>query len=212
MAVTIGPIYILANGLDAVSNDGSDTDGSVGFSVVTQLGRQGRTGGTYFQSGYKFTNIAIPQGATILSASVSIWTHPVLGGRADTVEWKITGLDVDDAVLDTGVWSANYRPGTGGAPGRGPETTAKVDWDRTGFVVDTKYTSPDISPIIREIVGRPGWTSGNDLAIIIRNDGTNVGEGFMRHRLLGEIGTTRANHFDCTYGTARGQIIRIQTA
>lgn len=206
MSITVGPIYIQLNGLDSWSVGPSDTDGSTNWFTVGNAARQGFNGVTdYYQAGYIFRFVGIPQGATILSATIGIWTHPILGGRPDTVTWKVTGLDVDDAIA-AGAWSTNYRPGTGGTPGRGPETTAKVDWDRVGFAANTLYTSPDISSIIQEIVNRPGWAFNNHLAIMVRNDGTNTGWGLMRHAVLDQS-TTRATRFDCTYETESEQAI-----
>jgi hypothetical protein len=48
-----------------------------------------------------------------------------------------------------------------------PETNAKVvwtvaeDWDLWGT-----YKSADISPIVQELVNRPGWQSGNAMAFM----------------------------------------------
>jgi hypothetical protein len=38
--------------------------------------------------------------------------------------------------------------------------------------------TPDLSPVIQEIVDRPGWSSGNALAIIITGSGKRVAESF----------------------------------
>lgn len=204
MAVTIATQRISANGRDALSSGPAEADGSAGFSVVTQLGIQGYNGTTYYQSGYTYVP-PIPQGATIISATISVLAHKIFGTRGDTVNWKIVGLDADNAA---NVWSTNYRPGTGGAPGRDPETSAGVDWDRTGFVANTRYTSPDISAIVQEIVNRPGWVSINRMAIVIRNDGSNNGFAYVQHPALNEDNVDSA-YFDCTYTLADGQILTV---
>jgi hypothetical protein len=38
--------------------------------------------------------------------------------------------------------------------------------------------TPDITLIIQEIVNRPGWTSGNALAIIVTGTGERVAEAY----------------------------------
>lgn len=208
MATTIPTQRVDNNSLDAYSwGAASEIDGSTGFNTVNNNARQGRSvaAGFYYQAGYIFTTVPIPQGATIISASISVLAHKGLGTRGDTVNWKIVGMDTDNIVAS---WSVNYRPGTGGVPGRDPETTAKVDWDRTGFVANTRYTSPDIASIIQEIVDRPGWVFDNNLAIVIRNDGANDGYAVIQHPALGENNIDAA-YFDCTYTPSGGQVIRV---
>jgi hypothetical protein len=38
--------------------------------------------------------------------------------------------------------------------------------------------TPDIAPIIQEIVNRPGWSSGNSLVIIVSGTGERVAESY----------------------------------
>lgn len=215
MGIAIPTEYVNKNNDDAYSVSqnapgGSATDGSSAIdSGQTNLMRIGRNAAFYTQGGFKFEPIPIPQGATILSATISIWSHNNLPLSGEACEWKIKGLDVDDATLDSGGWSPNYRPGTGGAPGRDAETTAGVDWDFTVIAQDTLYVSPDIAAIVKEIVDRVGWVLGNNIAFIVRNDGTHFGESFMRQRIVDDIDVTRANRFDCTYELP-GQIMRVQ--
>jgi hypothetical protein len=45
-------------------------------------------------------------------------------------------------------------------------TVASVAWDyKTAWSPDTQYTSPDISNVVQEVVNRPGFSSGNSMAI-----------------------------------------------
>ncbi|MGD9611917.1 MAG: Ig-like domain-containing protein [Kiritimatiellia bacterium] len=49
-------------------------------------------------------------------------------------------------------------------------TTAAVPWSvASAWAEDGVYTSPDIKTIVQEIVNRPGWASGNPIAIQLRN-------------------------------------------
>lgn len=45
-------------------------------------------------------------------------------------------------------------------------TNAKANWDAIpGWVLNTEYTSPDIKACIQEVIGLPGWASGNPIVI-----------------------------------------------
>ena len=38
--------------------------------------------------------------------------------------------------------------------------------------------TPDLAPVIQEIVGRPGWSNGNALALIVTGSGRRTAEAF----------------------------------
>ncbi|HRT04429.1 MAG TPA: Ig-like domain-containing protein [Kiritimatiellia bacterium] len=55
-------------------------------------------------------------------------------------------------------------------------TTAAVTWTvSSAWAEDGVYTSPDIKTIVQEIVNRPGWASGNPIAIQMRNTASSGG-------------------------------------
>ncbi|MFW9899899.1 MAG: hypothetical protein ACFFDY_01270 [Candidatus Thorarchaeota archaeon] len=55
-------------------------------------------------------------------------------------------------------------------------TTASVNWNNEGaWTLDTAYDSPDIKTIIQEIVNRGGWASGNDIQILVMENGSSTG-------------------------------------
>lgn len=102
----------------------------------------------------RFLSVAVPAGATITTAYLSITSSG--SDTADTVNSRIRGKDVDDATIDTT---------TGGfeAP---PFTTAVVSWDAIeDFTDGIIYLSPEIKTVIQEIIDRGGWTSGNDIVL-----------------------------------------------
>lgn len=121
------------------------------------------TGGRLAQHvGLRFQSVSIPPGATINSATIQFHVDEVEPNAAVTV--TITGEDVDDAITFT---SSNDNLSDR------PETSASVDWaiphwpsvDAEGSDQET----PDLSTIIQEIVNRPGWSSGNDLVILMKS-------------------------------------------
>jgi len=105
-----------------------------------------------FWVGLRFQNVAIPQGATINSASLQLY----LTAAHDEVHVDVYAQDVDDAPTFT---TAN-----GDVSGRS-RTTAKVDWDQAGAGVG--WEAVDVSSLVQAIVDRPAWASGNDLALIL---------------------------------------------
>jgi hypothetical protein len=114
-------------------------------------------------AGTRFVDIAIPKGSTIISASVQF--------QADDVD---DPEHVGDAyVIIEGELSPN--PGTFlmdalNISGR-PRTTAQVPWGPAHWTVKgDKYSTPDITSIIQEIVDQPDWASGNALVLIYSQD------------------------------------------
>ena len=47
----------------------------------------------------------------------------------------------------------------------------------------TTYKTPDLSPIIQEIVNQPGWAAGNALVLIFTDDKSNPSQGTVRRCL-----------------------------
>jgi len=112
-----------------------------------------------YYSGMRYQNINIPQGATITEAHIT-FTCGISGFSGTGTRTRFSADDTDDAA--TFSTAADYTTRWNA------RTTAEVDWDSptlTAWVIDSEYQSPDLSSIIQEIVDRPGWTSGNAIAI-----------------------------------------------
>lgn len=113
------------------------------------------TGQTQLGAALRFTTVAIPVGAVIQSASLTL----VASGSdsAGTVRSKIRAVDADSATVPAND-AAFHAPGY---------TTAVVNWDAIpAWTNGTSYTSPDISTVIQEIVDRAGWVSGNSIVLL----------------------------------------------
>ncbi len=179
---------------------GGDTDGSTSFafSISNQHLLFGRSGATYYQTGLRFPNITIPRGAVVSLARIGVmgFFNPVV-----QYNMKITAEDVDDPAA----WSTNHRPGTGGTPGRGPETTAKVDWDFTSLPGPPTYTyTSDISSVIQERLDDAAWNSGDAICCIIRNDsGANLASIYSRNY----VPTDRRARIEITYTALSRQVM-----
>ena len=116
--------------------------------------------------GLRYGNVTIPQGSTIVSASITFAAEAPGEG---VVTYTIVGQDSDTA--DTFAYG-DPDPATFGITTR-PETTAAATWTSDTPWGDTATTS-DISAVIQEIVDRDGWVSGNALALFISADVMNA--------------------------------------
>ncbi len=107
--------------------------------------------------GLIFRNVQIPMGANVTSASVSF-----------TVD------DTNDEDITVNIWGA--AEANAAAPftedpfsiTSHPKTTATVEWTPEAWdVIGVEKQTPDISNILNEIIGTPGWAPGNNVMITI---------------------------------------------
>lgn len=106
------------------------------------------------ETALRFTNITIPPGSVIISASIHIKT-PNTGLERDTANLDIQACDEDSSSQITSFNDFGSRA----------RTTASVLWTQD-FADNTEYDTPEIKTVIQEIIDRPGWSSGNSLQII----------------------------------------------
>lgn len=110
--------------------------------------------------GLRFQNVDIPQGSTIVSATLT-FTRDEAG--AGSVTYTITAEAADTA--ETFVYGGTDAPVNNNITGR-TTTTASTTWT-SDTAWDTTATSSDIASVIQEVVDRGGWASGNALALIV---------------------------------------------
>jgi len=107
-------------------------------------------------SGFRFRNVAIPQGAQVIYANLELTAG--IGNVGTVARTKVHGQAIDNALAFTGMLDDYFT--------NRPRTSAEVLWDDLPtWVADTVYTSPNISNIIKEITGRANWNSGNSLVL-----------------------------------------------
>ena len=120
--------------------------------------------------GLRFTGLDIPQGAVITNAYVQFTVDNTDSGAVALV---IRGHDTDDA--------GTFTAAAGNVSSR-PTTDASVAWSpepwTTSGVAGLDQQTPDLAAVIQEIVDRPGWQSGNDLALIITGAGERTADSF----------------------------------
>lgn len=124
-------------------------------------------GGTTQTVGMRFQNVEISQGATILSAHLVFDCDENSSGNANLTIW---GEDTNNS---SSFSSANYN-----ITNR-TFTSSNVNWTNIpAWTVNNEYQSPDITPIIQEIVDRGGWNCGNNLSIFVTGSGRRVAESY----------------------------------
>jgi hypothetical protein len=113
--------------------------------------------------GMRFLGLTIPPGATITTASIQFTVDETDGG---TTTLSLAGAAADDApTFTTATRNVSSRPRTSAAV-----TWKPPSWSVVGVAGDGQRT-PDLAPVVQEIVSRPGWASGHALAIIVTGTG-----------------------------------------
>ena len=111
--------------------------------------------------GLRFNGIDVPQGATILSATIDFDSYGT--GTTGNPTIDINGENVDNSAQFTG--SSNNVTSRS-------LTSATVSWSIPNFSSNnTWYSTADIKDIVQEIVSRSGWTSGNSMSFVFGRSG-----------------------------------------
>src|SRR3990167_984178 len=132
--------------INANENDG-DKRSDLSWNYTNNTISLGNLVGNTYNLALRFVNINIPQGSTILSATLKgykwgIWDQD----GTENVRVKVYGIDEDN--------TANFTS----SPLSRAKTTAFVDWDFEPQVATSSHTSPSIVSLIQEIVDRAGWS------------------------------------------------------
>ncbi|HEY2955735.1 MAG TPA: PKD domain-containing protein [Candidatus Eisenbacteria bacterium] len=112
--------------------------------------------------GMRWAGLAIPPGSTVTSAYVQFGAKE---SQSEATSLAIRGQAADNAaVFGTTTRNVSGRALTGAA----------VSWAPVAWVageVGANQRTPDLSAVIQEIVNRPGWASGNAMALVITGTG-----------------------------------------
>ncbi|HLO18817.1 MAG TPA: hypothetical protein VK206_28555 [Anaerolineales bacterium] len=144
------------------SSDGSMHMGSSDLELVTDA--------TVQTVGIRFTGVNIPSGATILNAYIQF--------KVDEISDVATNLTIkgeasaNALAFTTTALNVSSRAKTASAV-----TWSPVPWTTVG-ATGTDQRTPNLAPVIQEIVSQSGWASGNSLAIIITGSGKRVAKSY----------------------------------
>ncbi len=142
--------------VDATEDDGESNQTTGAFDLtVTRFGV--KSNGNVVNAFMRFTNVAVPRGAEILNAYVTF----IGAGSLQTANANIYLNDIDHAVSP--INTAEYN---------GLVLTEPVMWaDIPTWVLDEEYDSPDIKDIVQAVISRDGWSAGNAMLVLVKNNG-----------------------------------------
>lgn len=106
----------------------------------------------------RFQNVTIPQGTPIDSAVLVLYAHEDESAPAYIT---VYAEDIDDSPMFEEDEALADRT----------MTTASVAWDCVdNWTMWQQYHSPNLASLIQEVVGRPGWVSGNSLTLFMKGE------------------------------------------
>ncbi len=118
--------------------------------------------------GMRFSGVPIPKGALIVQAYLEFQVDEA---SSEATSLVFHGQATDNAGAFTSAMNdISLRT----------KTSAAVNWNNIAAwnTVGAKIQTPDLTSIIQEIVNRPGWSSGNSLAIIVDGSGRRVASAY----------------------------------
>lgn len=156
----------VAADLDSVVRSEDGVDDRVFTTLAIMIGANA-AGDTAYSLGARFTGVAIPKGAKITAAYLTITVRQT---DTETILSDLFGEDADDAAqFDLTIADFN-------APNR-PRTTATAAYDGVkAWVQDTEEQLTDMTAVVQEIVDRSGWSSGNAMVFFWEDGGSVAGE------------------------------------
>ena len=135
--------------------------------------------------GLRFQSVAIPQGATIDSADITVYNLEI----EDSPVARVYADDVDTAAA----WSA------GSIPKDITKTTAYTEVT-PGSTGSYQFS---VTSVVQEIINRAGWTSGNDIRFAAF--GQNTGQTTAKWKIAAQEHATQDEaQLDIVYSTAGG--------
>jgi hypothetical protein len=122
--------------------------------------------------GMRFNGIAVPHAAQIVNAYLEF--------TVDETNTEATSLTIQGEAADT---SANFVASSRDISSR-PRTIASVGWAPGAWTTvndaGPDQRTPDLAAVVQEIVNRPGWVSGNSLALIVTGAGHRTARAYDR--------------------------------
>jgi hypothetical protein len=171
--------------ITATGDDGYQEGGGSYFSTGQIY--LGKSGSSSVEAGLRFLSVAVPAGATINSATLTLIGRSV-SGTVTNVHGTIYGDDVDSAAA----WSNSSLPTTI------TQTTASAAVNPSAWADGTSY-GYDVTSIVAEIVARAGWATGNNIRFGIR-DNSSTASNFIRAYDYGDAGSVSSLSITYTEG------------
>jgi len=167
--ITAFEVRITAGNDDAEENSRNNvTITSSDLDMMLDSG--GATNVTNLLVGVRFPSLAIPPEAVITNAHLQFEADE---NHVATTQLTIQGETADSALA--------FAPSKRNLSNR-PRTTAAVTWTPPSWThigdAGPDQRTPDLAAILQEVVSRPGWASGNAIALLISGSGQHVARTF----------------------------------
>jgi len=159
---------------------------------------------TFYMFGARFTTIPIPKDATIDSASLSLRSYTNSSVQLDitiAAEAADSAVTFDTVPTHSVVTAYNAK----GAQ------SAQWDVGTAAWVTDGWYQSSDIAAVIEEVTDRAGWSSGNDLALIVYNTSSDRpgSSEYRRCHSYDQSGNVSGPKFNASYTEGGGADVTV---
>ena len=138
-------------------------------------------------NGFRFTNVTIPPGATIVDARLVFTAR-----NSDSSATALTfygEVNPDPTSFPT---SCN---GCANVSSRA-KTATSVTWNPPSWSSNNEYPTDDLSAIVQQLVDQPGWASGNAMVFIQTNGGSGQRRAYSYNG-----SSSRAVKLEITYAT-----------
>lgn len=160
------------------SNHADAFESETGGNVYLETGNV-QFGRTFQYQFMRFIGVTIPQGATINSAYLNVYSKS--SGLGSSSGGNITVALYAEKNSNALGLSSSEGEASSEISGL-PRTTQTVNWVMPAFADGTNlYTSGDIAAILQEIINQPDWQNGN--AINILGD-VGAGSGTANYRII----------------------------
>jgi hypothetical protein len=164
------PLYSISSTVNSSADDAEQSAaGTVTLdSTDLELVRDDGTGSGDQTVGIRFGNLALPAGAVLANAHIQF--------TVDETNNVPTALTIRAQAADN---AASFTTAADNISAR-PLTAASVAWSPPAWnTVDERglnQRTPDLSPLVSEIIARPGWSNGNAMAFIINGTGQRTAD------------------------------------
>jgi outer membrane protein assembly factor BamB len=154
--------FQVTSSADDVNEDGATFTTNGG---TIWLGNASSAAASY--AAFRFTNIAIPRGATISSAKLKVYSSQ---GQWINLSFSLAG----ELSGNSAAFSSSNKPSQRVLTSQKISHTSNQSWSAS-----TWYTLDEMATVIQEIVNQPGWNSGNSLSVIVKGTGNTWGRKFI---------------------------------
>jgi hypothetical protein len=154
-----------------IAADSDDQEENAGGSISPNVSDiELVTGPSNQRVGLRFTDIAIPQGSTVVRAYIQFEADEV---QSDSTHLLVQGQASDDAATFTlDPYSVTSRL----------RTIASAAWSPPPWLVvgeqGVDQRTTDLSAIVQEVLDRPGWASGNAMGFVITGTGHRTARSY----------------------------------